>query len=369
MDLITIVGARPQFIKAAAVSSAFKSLGPDKVSERIVHTGQHYDAGMSEVFFEELGVPAPSLHLGIGSGSHGAQTGRMMIDIEAACLDQMPEAMMVYGDTNSTVAGALVAAKFDLPLIHVEAGLRSGVRSMPEEVNRVVTDHVSTMLLCPCERAVNTLAHEGITTGVHNVGDVMLDVLQDNLVAARPVEETLAEHRIPPGDPIAVVTVHRPANTDDSDRLAEVVAGVNSLASEGWRPIWPVHPRVGSRLDRSALHERVHAVSPLSYLELLGLMRSSGLVLTDSGGVQREAFWLGVPCVTLRAETEWPETVEAGFNRLWVDRDTPLIQLCESALRSRGSLGDPPPVYGTGIASRQIADLVAEQATRGVQRV
>lgn len=328
------------------------------VEEIIVHTGQHYDTTMSDVFFEELGLPAPGIHLGVGSGPHGAQTGEMMRMLEEAVEDTRPDAVMVYGDTNSTLAGALVAAKADLPLVHVEAGLRSGVRAMPEEVNRVVTDHVSTMLLCPCERAVSQLGTEGITEQVHDVGDVMLDVLLQNLKRARPAADTLDRLGIRrEGDRLAVATVHRPANTDDRVRFRAILDGVGELAELGWDVVWPVHPRVAEQLAGSSDLTGIHLVEPLSYLELVGLLRVADLVATDSGGVQREAFWLGVPCVTLRPETEWPETVDAGFNVLW-DEEQALGPLGESLAGSRAGLGDPPAVYGDGNAAGRIADLL-----------
>lgn len=364
MKLMTIVGARPQFIKAAAVSAAIRDLGggddgAGPVDETIVHTGQHYDAAMSDVFFEELGVPAPGVHLGVGSGSHGAQTGEMMRLLEDALAELGPDAVMVYGDTNSTLAGALVAAKADLPLVHVESGLRSGVRAMPEEVNRVVTDHVATMLLCPCDRAVEQLRSEGIEAGVENVGDVMLDVLRHNLERSRPAAETLDRLGVTPdGRGLAVVTVHRPANTDDPDRFAAIIEGVGELAESGWDVVWPVHPRVRERLSGGVDRAGVHLVEPLSYLELLGLLREAGLVATDSGGVQREAFWLGVPCLTLRPETEWPETVEAGFNALWAG-DGSLVLAAESLVEVVAGLGEPPPVYGEGNAAGLIAARLA----------
>jgi UDP-N-acetylglucosamine 2-epimerase len=357
--IATVVGARPQFIKAAAVSAAIRSLSDGPIEESLVHTGQHYDASMSEVFFSELGIPAPSHHLGVGSGPHGAQTGEMMKLLESTLTSQRPDAVMVYGDTNSTMAGALVAAKMDLPLIHIEAGLRSGVRSMPEEVNRIVTDHVSTMLLCPCRRAVEQLAYEGVVEGVHDVGDVMLDVLRHNLSSAIPADTTLQRLGVPEGRKLAVATVHRPSNTDSPEALAQVIQGVESLADMGWSIVWPVHPRNAARLADWSPPAGVHPIEPLSYLELLGLLKQSGLVVTDSGGVQREAFWLGVPCVTLRAQTEWPETVESGFNRLWTDRSVPLAEEATRVINASEDLGDPPPSYGDGHAAVQIAQLLA----------
>lgn len=358
MLLATIVGARPQFIKAAAVSAAIRHLPGSPVEEMLIHTGQHYDESMSDVFFEELRIPPPGHHLGIGSGSHGAQTGEMMRALEEVILSSSPDAVMVYGDTNSTLAGALVAAKMDLPLVHVEAGLRSGVRAMPEEVNRVVTDHVATMLLCPCERAVRQLAAEGINSGVHDVGDVMFDVLVANLDRAVPLESTLRAHGVErTADRLALATVHRPSNTDAPARFQEIVEGLGDLAAQGWDIVWPVHPRIARRLDVSEA-QGVHLVEPLSYLELLGVLRAARLVATDSGGVQREAFWLGVPCLTLRSETEWPETVDSGFNRLWNPSGETLLEAAEAVASGRERAGKPPSVYGAGDAAERIARLL-----------
>ncbi|MFW6347631.1 MAG: non-hydrolyzing UDP-N-acetylglucosamine 2-epimerase [Cyclonatronaceae bacterium] len=315
-QLITIVGARPQFVKAAVVSKALRQAG---ITEAIIHTGQHYDANMSQVFFDELDIPPPRLNLEIGSGHHGAQTGQMLEKIEACLLamPQLPRFLMVYGDTNSTLAGALAAAKLHVPVIHVEAGLRSFNRRMPEEINRITTDHLSDMLCCSSSAGVKQLAKEGITKGVYNVGDVMQDAVQ--LFGARPSAEL--PEPLEAGNPFPelkpenylLFTLHRPANTDAPERLHSILEAINTIKKP---VIWPVHPRVKSRLGELRLPENLHPVAPLPYISLLGLLKNAAAVLTDSGGLQKEAYWLRRPCITLREETEWTETLEGGWNRL-----------------------------------------------------
>ncbi|KDE55911.1 non-hydrolyzing UDP-N-acetylglucosamine 2-epimerase [Methanoculleus sp. MH98A] len=312
MKIVSIVGARPQFIKCAPVSRELRK----EHEEILVHTGQHYDHGMSEVFFEELAIPKPDYNLGIGSGTHGRQTGAMLGAIEDVLEKEKPDVVLVYGDTNSTLAGALAAAKLHMPVAHVEAGLRSFDRRMPEEVNRVLTDHASDLLFCPTETAVANLAAEGVTEGVFLVGDVMLDAMNYNRGIAEERSRILEDVGVRPGEYL-VVTVHRPSNTDDRENMAAILGALE----ETDRPVvFPVHPRTRKCLVGYGLltkmPENVRVVDPLGYLDMIRLMAHAEKILTDSGGVQKEAYMLGVPCITLRENTEWVETVEAGWNVL-----------------------------------------------------
>ncbi len=309
MKVVSIVGARPQFIKAAPIGEALRVAGHD---DFLLHTGQHYDAKMSQVFFDELGIPAPRVNLGIGSGNHGWQTGRMLAAIEDVLIAEQPDHVFVYGDTNSTLAGALAACKLGVPLAHIEAGLRSFNRSMPEEHNRVLTDHCADFLFCPTDTAVRNLAAEGITNGVFLVGDPMLDALVrfGELARRRAILEQLA---VSPGGYL-LLTVHRASNTDDLDELRKILGAVAALAEP---VVFPVHPRTAERIRQLrdlALPAQVYLIEPVGYLDMLCLEQNARVVLTDSGGVQKEAFFFGVPCVTLRSETEWIETVHAGMN-------------------------------------------------------
>ncbi len=310
MKIVSIVGARPQFIKAAAVSRVLRQ----RHTEVLVHTGQHYDDNMSAVFFDELGIPTPEIHLGVGSGSHGEQTGAMLAGIERALLAEQPDWALVYGDTNSTLAGALAAAKLHIPVAHIEAGLRSFNRAMPEEVNRVLTDHVSTLLLCPSQTAVENLAKEGLQSGVHSVGDVMADAQLFAARQARAHSDMLMSLGLT-SNKFLLATVHRAENTDNPERLRAILAAFDALAE---RIVFPVHPRTRSmlaRLDYAPL-AHVQLMEPLGYLDMVQLEQAARLILTDSGGIQKEAYWLGTPCVTLRDETEWVETVALGWNIL-----------------------------------------------------
>lgn len=309
MKILTVVGARPQFIKAWPVSQALARAG---LTEFLVHTGQHYDDKMSEVFFRELGIPQPGINLEVGSGSHGQQTGTIMQKLEPVVVAQRPDAVLVYGDTNSTLAAAVVAVKLDVPIVHVEAGLRSFNRRMPEEHNRVLTDHCSSLLLCPTPTAVTNLAREGLTRGVHLVGDVMLDALH----AARDRAGSPGELAGLPAGQYLLATIHRAENTDDPALLREIFQGLEALPLP---VVLPAHPRLRTRLERAGLTarpERIRLIEPLSYLEMVRALAGARGVLTDSGGLQKEAFWLGVPCITLREETEWIETLANGANRL-----------------------------------------------------
>ena len=349
MVVLSVVGARPQFVKAAVVSAALRQ----HHREILVHTGQHYDDEMSARFFRELGIPAPDYHLGIGSGTHGEQTGRMLPAIEQLLVREKPGIVLVYGDTNSTLAAALAAAKLNVPVAHVEAGCRSFDRTMPEEVNRVLTDHVAALLFCPTPRAVALLADEGLTRGVHHVGDVMLDLLRQRLpqieARSRVLEDlTLSSRRY------VAVTIHRAANTDQTDRLASILEALEAIAEP---VVFPVHPRTRQVIAArsAALAPHIRLIDPLGYDDMVALMRHARMVLTDSGGVQREAFYVGTPCLTLRDTSEWPETIEAGWNRL-VGADREAIV---AAVRSFTPSGAPDTrAFGEGRAAARITELL-----------
>ncbi|MCC6243112.1 MAG: UDP-N-acetylglucosamine 2-epimerase (non-hydrolyzing) [Gemmatimonadaceae bacterium] len=349
MRITTVIGARPQFIKAAPVSRALRRAH----QERLLHTGQHYDPMMSAVFFDELGIPAPDVTLHVGSATHGAQTGRMLEAIEQDLLQQRPDAVMVYGDTNSTLAGALAAAKLNIPLIHVEAGLRSFVRDMPEEINRVLTDRLSALCCCPSETARLHLAAEGISKGVVVVGDVMLDALMETSarVDAAP---RLAAWGVQ-SKAYTLATVHRAANTDTPRQLEAILAGFAASP----RPIlWPMHPRTRDVLAHSpfAVPPTVRVIEPLGYLDLVAALTHAHSVATDSGGLQKEAYWLGVPCLTLRAETEWVETVDSGWNQL-VDADAARITAGLQALTVPTSARD---AFGSVGASLRVVTAIEQ---------
>ncbi len=349
MHIVTVVGARPQFVKAAPLRRALMDAG---IRETLVHTGQHYDPEMSAVFFEELGLPDPDANLGTGSGTHAVQTGETMMRLEALLMQgPLPDWLMVYGDTNGTLAGALVAAKLGIPLVHVEAGLRSFNRRMPEEINRVVTDRLAAVLCCPTETSVRNLAAEGIVEGVHLTGDVMLDATRFFAEAAgrRAPLSSVTTHS---SGAYYAATVHRAGNTDDPERLAGIFEGLGRLDVP---VVVPLHPRTRDRLAGIAVPENVEVIEPLSYLRMLTLVRSARAVLTDSGGLQKEAVWLGVPCITLREETEWVETLEGGWNRL---AGADPARIAEAA----GMRPEPPaPGVGEPGAAARIAALLANR--------
>jgi UDP-N-acetylglucosamine 2-epimerase len=348
VKIVSIVGARPQFIKAAAVSRQLRA----RHHEVLVHTGQHYDYAMSGVFFDGLELPSADINLGVGSGSHGAQTGAMLEGIDGVIAAERPDWVLVYGDTNSTLAGALAASKLHVPVAHVEAGLRSFNRRMPEEINRVVADHVSTMLLCPSETAVGNLAREGIHTNVHVIGDVMLDVLEWALRRAEASPSDILARLGLRDREYLLATVHRSENTDDVSRLSSIVEAFNSFEEP---VVFPVHPRARKALANvGGLGSHVQMIEPLGYLDMLTVSAHARLLLTDSGGLQKEAYWLKVPCVTMRDETEWVETVEAGWNML-VGSNPEKIR---EAVRSFNGAGDHPRLYGDGRAAVHCVDLL-----------
>jgi UDP-GlcNAc3NAcA epimerase len=320
--------------------------------EVLVHTGQHYDYEMSGIFFEGLDIPRPDVNLGVGSGSHGAQTAAMLKGVEDVLLDERPDYVLVYGDTNSTLAGALAASKLSIPVAHVEAGLRSFNRSMPEEINRLVADHLSELLLCPSDTAVRNLAAEGITQNAHLVGDVMLDVLnwaKQRLSETPKILQQLGLVR----QGYILATVHRSENTDNLSRLAQILRAFNSLNEP---VIFPVHPRTQKAITETGfiVKSNVRLIDPVGYMDMMALARSARMVLTDSGGLQKEAYWLGVPCVTMRAETEWVETVQAGWNTLVGSDSERIIE----AVRSFTPNGTHPALYGDGTASVNCVDLL-----------
>jgi UDP-GlcNAc3NAcA epimerase len=348
MRVLTVVGARPQFIKAAPVSRILRRTH----DEYLLHTGQHYDEAMSDLFFRQLGIPAPDRNLEVGSGPHGAQTGAMLAGIESVALEYRPDWVLVYGDTNSTLAGALAGAKLHVPVAHVESGLRSHDRNMPEEVNRVVADHLATLLLCPTQTSVSNLAREGITDGVHLVGDVMFDAFEQNLHVAERSIGILDGLGLRAGA-YALLTVHRAENVDQPERLRSILAGV---AASEMTTVFPVHPRTRKALGAVASNVRV--VDPVGYLEMLVLEKNAMVVVTDSGGVQKEAFFAGRPCVTVRSTTEWTETVDAGWNVL-VGTDAAAI-----AERMRGfrPMTERPMFFGDGHAAERIVDALSAAA-------
>lgn len=356
MKILTVVGARPQFIKAAPVCAALRKA---RIREAMVHTGQHYDTNMSEVFFRELGIRAPKHNLGIGSGAHGQQTGRMLEKLEQVMLREKPDTVLIYGDTNSTLAGALAAAKLHIPVAHVEAGLRSFNRQMPEEINRITADHLSTLLFCPTKAAVANLKKEGISKRVHKTGDVMYDAaLRFGKKAAR-TSKVLADCNLQAGNYI-LATVHRAENTDERKRLTGILTALATLARKT-PVIVPLHPRTRKMIAKfklKKLTDSISIVEPVGFLDLVQLERNARLIMTDSGGMQKEAYFHRVPCVTLREQTEWVETVKAGWNRM-VNVSAPGNIVREA----RKQMATPAPrkkigEYGTGNSGEKIVHLL-----------
>lgn len=367
IKIATIIGARPQFIKAATVSRAIaqqaQSGQPSPIKETIIHTGQHFDANMSEVFFRELDIPEPDYNLGIGGGSHGKNTGRMIEAIEAVLVKEQPDWVLVYGDTDSTLAGALAAAKLHIPVAHVEAGLRSYNRIMPEEINRIVTDQLSTLLFCPTRTAVENLAKEGfphrLTANarqeVINVGDVMYDAALyygDRAQDKSRIMQTLA---LVPKE-FVLATIHRAENTDDPARLQNIMAALNRIAME-MPVILPLHPRTKTKLVLADF-PAVTFIDPLGYLDMVMLEKNARVIVTDSGGVQKEAYFHGVPCVTVRDETEWVELVDAGANIL---SGTCKEDIVKAFLLMEGRTIVTKSLYGDGKSSQQIVEILSNQ--------
>jgi UDP-GlcNAc3NAcA epimerase len=345
--ILTVIGARPQFIKAAMVSKALLESG---IQETIIHTGQHYDENMSDIFWTELGLPIPARTLKIGSGSHGMQTGQMMIALEKEVIAQKPEALMVYGDTNSTLAGAIVASKIGIKVIHVEAGLRSFNRTMPEEINRILTDHVSDLLFCSSEEGKIQLQKEGINKGIYVVGDVMYDLqLRSTTIAL----DTIDVHKLFPhnGEDYILATIHRPSNTDNGENLRNIL---DAFAQIPVKIVWPLHPRLREKIKTYKIPGNLVMIAPVSYLEMQALMHNCYKVCTDSGGLQKEAYWAQKPCITMREETEWVECMHDNWN-LIVGSDTKKII---AAIHTKIPHNTWYPLYGDGNASRKIANII-----------
>ena len=364
VKVVTVVGARPQFIKAAAVSRAIRGMAGGRIREVIVHTGQHFDANMSDVFFSELDIPAPDHTLGISGGGHGEMTGRMLEQVERVLIEEAPDWVLVYGDTNSTLAGALAAVKLHQPVAHVEAGLRSFNRRMPEEINRIVADRVSTLLFCPTTAAVENLRAEGVSDGVHQTGDVMFDVSLFYRDRARQRSRVLATLDVE-GTRFALATCHRAENTDDKARLLAILSALKKLS--GHLPIvLPLHPRTRKKVEEfglTALVAGIKVVEPLPFLDMIALEQAAAVILTDSGGVQKEAFFFGVPCVTLRDETEWVETVAAGGNTLAGADESRIVAAAGAALAG-ARVKDRAAPYGDGRAAHHIVDLLSARPGR-----
>jgi len=344
LNIHTIVGARPQFIKAAALSRAISL--DDRFKEKIINTDQHYDLEMSKIFFDELSIPRPHYSLGINGGPHGEMTGRMLINIEEIFLNDRPDAVIIYGDTNSTLAGALAAGKMHIPIIHIEAGLRSFNRQMPEEINRVLSDHISELLLCPTQTSLDNLANEGITNGVHLVGDVMHDATLYAMSQASMNSNIMKSLNLE-NQKVILFTMHRPSNNGNKSRLIEILSMVKSYA-QGRPVIFPVHPRTKMALkDINFNFPNLYKINPLGYFDLHKVLDESELVFTDSGGLQKEAYFHKTPCITLREETEWVETIDAGWNKLWKmdEWNTPRCNI---------------PDYGDGKAAEKCLDIISK---------
>jgi len=364
LRLITIVGARPEFVQVGTIARAIEAnYAPSgEIEHLLVHTGQHYDPDMSQVFFDQLGLPQPAHHLGVGSGSQGEQTGRMLNRLDPLLGELAPDVVVVFGDTNSTLAGSLAAAKLHITLAHIESGLRSFNLAMPEEINRRVADHVANILFCPSETAVANLAAEGVTQGVHLIGDVMYEAMLHTLSLGPDESDTLAQFAVTPGEYV-FATTHRSENTDDPERLSKILLGISDVAQQGIEVIFPVHPRTRSRMEPQLLHSGVRLIEPLAHLETMILVKHASLVMTDSGGLQKETYWLNTPCVTMRDETEWIETVDQGWNVL-AGADRRRIFQGASKMMS-GSRPQRQPLYGEGtmvssaILDRLLADLGA----------
>jgi UDP-GlcNAc3NAcA epimerase len=364
MKIVTVVGARPEFIMTAPVSKSLR----ERHTEILVHTGQHYDGNMSGIFFTELDLPMPDINLEVGSGSHANQTGQMLIRLEAVLLQEKPACVIVYGDTNSTIAGALAAAKLNIPVVHIEAGLRSFDRTMPEEVNRVLTDHISHLLFAPTPVAVENLLHEGITERVRLVGDIRVDLLQD--VRQKAVErqpEVLKTANIAQGTAFALATIHRASNTDDLARLRSIVETMNTLELP---VVLPIHPRLHKMMQQFDLKftSNVHIIDPVGFLEMLALLDACRIVITDSGGLQKESYIMRRPTVTVRDSTEWVETVESGWNRLCEPDQAAFKKAVARALQPPPA--EHPDFYGSYGVSRRIRDAIeADVVEKNVEAI
>jgi UDP-GlcNAc3NAcA epimerase len=348
MKIITLIGARPQFVKAAVVSKAFLDAG---VEELIVHSGQHYDEKMSNIFWDELNIPKPYTNFKIGSANHGEQTGNIMIQFENFLnVQEGANAILLYGDTNTTLAGALVGSKLHIPIIHIEAGLRSYNRAMPEEVNRVLTDAISDILFCPSQIAKDNLAKEGIRNNVYNVGDVMFDAVKLFTPLAEKVTniEHIIKHK-----KFILLTLHRPSNTDDIIKLESIISQLSKIKFDIY---WPVHPRNTKIINKLNLPVNLHLIEPLSYFEMLIALQKCDQVITDSGGLQKEAYWNKKPCITIRPETEWIETLENGWNVLVSSSNNDILNVIQDR-----HFGSWKPLYGNGNTAEEICKIILQK--------
>lgn len=364
MKILTVVGARPQFIKAAAVSRVIRGEYECDIDEVLLHTGQHFDNNMSQSFFDDLDIPKPKYNLEISGGNHGKMTGRMLEAIESALIDERPDWVLIYGDTNSTLSGALAAVKLHIPVAHVEAGLRSFNMRMPEEVNRIVADRISSLLFCPTATAVDNLAAEGISNGVYDVGDVMFDVSLYYAERAREQSSILSDLGILKGE-YALATCHRAENTDDVSRFQEILGGLADAAAR-LPVVLPLHPRARKLAEAHGLSRFLElpliVTEPLGFLDMMALEQGAGLILTDSGGVQKEAFFYNVPCITMRDETEWVETVELGANRLVGASRSAIVNAVNDVLRGEVENIKAMP-YGQGNAATAIVNRLVQLKT------
>ncbi|MCG6542267.1 UDP-N-acetylglucosamine 2-epimerase (non-hydrolyzing) [Pseudomonas sp. KSR10] len=351
--ILTIIGARPQFVKASVVSKALQRVA--EMEEIVLHTGQHFDENMSGVFFEQLGIPRPDIQLNVHGGTHGSMTGRMLIEIEQAIICHKPDRLLVYGDTNSTLAGALAAAKLHVPVAHVEAGLRSFNMRMPEEINRILTDQVSDLLFCPTDAAISNLHDEGFGNKLAQVLKVG-DVMQDAAIFFSPRAAPPAGLAVRDG--FILATLHRAENTDDPERLRDIVCAINKVHGEVAPVVLPLHPRTRNAISQAGLNVEAHLIEPVGYFEMLWLLAHSGLVLTDSGGVQKEAYFFGKPCVTMRDQTEWVELIEQGANEL-AGANTQAIERAVKRNYAR-KIVDSVHLYGGGTAAAQIANILTQ---------
>ena len=361
MKILTVVGARPQFIKAAAVSRVIRDKHAVRVREVIVHTGQHHDENMSQVFFEQLDIPRPDFNLEIAGGGHGQMTGRMLEAIEEVILSEKPDWVLVYGDTNSTLAGALAAAKLHIPVAHVEAGLRSFNMRMPEEINRIITDRVSSRLFCPTETAVRNLRNEGVEEGVHQVGDVMYDVALYYGERARS-ESKIVDRLNLKGKDFALATCHRAENTDNPCNLEQIISALSAINSEHLPVVLSLHPRTRKKVEDfgfGPLLTDLIVTEPLSFLDMIALEQAAKVILTDSGGVQKEAFFHGVPCVTMREETEWTETVDSGWNTL-AGADAAKIRQAVLSVLHDGCAAKPHQPYCKGSSAEATVNCILQ---------
>lgn len=350
MKILTVLGARPQFIKAAPVSRVLR----DSHEELIIHTGQHYDSNMSDIFFDELNIPKPDYYLGVGSGNHGKQTGEMMAKIEEIVLNEEPDYLMVYGDTNSTLAGSLVAAKLHVPVIHIEAGLRSFNKKMPEEINRIMTDHVSEYLFSPTQTGVDNLKDENITRNVYNIGDVMYDAVLYNKELAEEKSSVLKENALEKKG-YQLITIHRAENTDDVEKMKNILDAFSQIEET---KVWPIHPRTKHKLADYGINidsvPGLKVIDPVGYLDMLTLVSNAKKIVTDSGGVQKEAYFMKIPCVTVREQTEWVETLESEANIL-VGTDT--VKIVEAVKKQ--VTPQYKDVFGDGKAADKIVEILA----------